>query len=144
MPNLIIPAGYYLKVTTWENDGDYYATNELMGLTATDAQFYVKLVQKFKSRNNRSSPGLGNQHNSDAVLREVVDKLLAKYSDVSPDVRVKFKSEDLFSDALEEILGSPTDYEHESYGSFCRVVESFELYEIANPVEMLDVTEQFK
>lgn len=42
-----IKKGYYLAVTSWENDGDNYSTACLNGLTKKDIEFIIPFIELF-------------------------------------------------------------------------------------------------
>jgi len=44
----IIPSGYQLHITSWENDADNYKTKILSGLTKEDVQFYIHFLSHFE------------------------------------------------------------------------------------------------
>jgi hypothetical protein len=44
----IIPPGYQLHITSWENDADNYKTEILSGLTKEDVQFYIHFLSHFE------------------------------------------------------------------------------------------------
>lgn len=51
----MLKQGYLLEVTTWENDGDYYQTKQLSGLTKNQVTFLVTLMEYFKLGTNTPS-----------------------------------------------------------------------------------------
>lgn len=55
----IIPAGYRLSITSWENDGDHYQTKVLAGLTPGRVRFIIELCKLFRSHHSVKS-GYGN------------------------------------------------------------------------------------
>lgn len=44
-----IPAGWQIKITSWENDGDYNHTQIISGLSEAAARFYVEVAHLFES-----------------------------------------------------------------------------------------------
>lgn len=58
----IIPAGYVMKITTWENDADNYRTETLYGLSKTLTAFIVALCKLHKSRHNSGGTYFGNMY----------------------------------------------------------------------------------
>lgn len=64
----IIPAGYRLTITSWENDGDHYQTIVVAGLTTARVRFIIELCKLFRS--HHSVPGcFGNLY--DPTTREI-------------------------------------------------------------------------
>jgi hypothetical protein len=51
-----IPAGYIVSITTYENDGDNYRTDDYFGLTKEEVNFYKWIISFF----NRNSSTFGN------------------------------------------------------------------------------------
>lgn len=139
------PLGIQLRITTWENDLDDFSTQIISGLTEADVAFYLAIATLFRSKNHRPIPGIGNQSVSSDTLLEIVNDVLAKHPDISQETKdtwsskeaVLFENEvyDLFA---EHILGYPVQIEDPN---FCRVFDSFEVFEIRLPIE--NVTERF-
>ena len=49
-----IPASYQLHVHSWEDDTDHHDTEILHGLTKEDVEFYLELLENFRSRSDGS------------------------------------------------------------------------------------------
>lgn len=76
MKNTVIPAGYRVTITSWENDGDNYNTKILEGLTVQQAKFYVDFAKLFTKSGWEG--GIGN-------LYEPNDQEIAKaYAQIEP------------------------------------------------------------
>ena len=58
----IIPAGYVMKITTWENDADNYRTETLYGLSKTLTAFIVALCKLHRLRHNSGGAYFGNMY----------------------------------------------------------------------------------
>ena len=148
-----IPAGYQVHITTWENDGDCYATKIISGLTEDDVRFYIELSNKFVSRNGWGEKGLGNGGVESSVLIETISNVLKKHPNVSEETKLNWnfsKIEDPESDVDDEspyetltelILGWPADEYYWSIDNFCRVVDCVKVYHV--PQEVVDVTGKF-
>lgn len=154
-----IPAGYQLHISTWENDGDSYATQIVSGLSFTDAAFYIDLVYLFSSVNNhnRNQPsGFGNDYVPSAKLATAIDKLMLVHSDISDDTRTKWNQiiqevrdceddEDMVEeglvDTLYDLLGTPSDFYYDGEYPFYRVCDRVEVFYF--PFEVENVTKQF-
>lgn len=149
-----IPAGFQLHVNTWENDGDAAQTQIWSGIKIKeDVKFLVALVKKFTS--NGRDKGLGNSGVPADVLINTIEKLLAKHTDISTELRGFFEQEreDLSSpsDLVERwhdlicnrLLGYPVDeFYNTNYERFCRVYSSHRVFYFEQPA--VDVTNQFK
>ena len=46
----VIKKGYYLEITTWENDGDNYKTKIMDGLSEAEARHYKGFTDQFHSK----------------------------------------------------------------------------------------------
>ena len=44
----VIKKGYYLEITTWENDGDNYKTHIMEGLSEAEARHYKGFTDQFQ------------------------------------------------------------------------------------------------
>lgn len=120
---------YELKVTTWENDGDHYQTNSVIVTSQEDHDFYVQLINMFRSCNARNNPGLGNEEISEETLQEVVEELMEEHPNMSLALKnewIKSFEEEEAIEKLQGILGNPVDFDY----NFCRVVESINVTKI--------------
>jgi hypothetical protein len=151
------PSGYELQVTTWENDMLNPQTRTMGGLTKEDVQFYIELAKHFDHTPSRAYLGLGNNDVSPSVLVPLIDKLLAKHTNISPKVRAFWELDpedtevarlsdhclsdyqfDLYLDNLSyTILGRSRD-------GCPRVFDSFKVMFIPAEVVITDVTAEFK
>ena len=141
------PAGYQIRVETWENDGDDYETNIISGLTYDDVKFYKELVMCFTSCNNpRTGGGMGNEDQSKQTLSELLNEVLEDHPKISDALReVIEKSMDDIYGFFYKFLNWPVQYE---YG-FCRVVEDFKVFHLDEPLlveydEPEEMTKEFK
>ena len=91
MPN--IQAGYLLKLTSWENDGDHYRTIDLSGLTKGEVTYAIKLAKLFRS--------WGGSKPKPSIVWEAVSAI-----EVPDDVRSsgRFVDFDDFHDISEDIV----------------------------------------
>lgn len=67
------PAGYYLNVTTWENDGDNYRTVSAHYTSEADVRGAIEICKLFRSKNSHPNPGIGNATQND--FSEIIDGL---------------------------------------------------------------------
>ena len=144
-----IPAGYWLRIMTWENDGDNYQTQDIYGLTDSDVLFYIDLASKFTSRNDNDNPGLGNSFVPIQSIIKAVKDSLKKFPGISEDHKDFWKSsfsnqdedECLLEHLYEFILGFPGEGYYSENPNFCRVFDRVEVFRIPNEIE--DVTKRF-
>lgn len=151
---IIYKKGILLKITTWENDGDHYQTQEHQGLTNDQAAFMIKIANLFTSANNPHSPGFGNCDISDIdvqKLESALEKIILEFKDLSNE-NFDFKQvlEDILNDKTlretdneeylyelvtvlkENITNYPTEYSYD----FLRVVQSIEAFEIKEDIKI--------
>lgn len=146
-PGTVIPAGYIVKITTWENDGDYYKDKYHFGLTQSDVQFFELVKPYFDSRHN------GGKHRSygngeySPYMAETFFELMGENLEFSEQFK-KFMgldstmydpedgdytnsfSHDKFCEHIQENF---TNYSTDSYDAdFIRVIETVEVYHSEN------------
>jgi len=104
---LLYKKGYLLKVTTWENDGDDYKTQEIDGLDENELKFYIELAERFKSEyqknkktKNIGTCNLGNNEQPLYILFATIHELLKKYNFFPIDINRldEVKHERIFKD----------------------------------------------
>jgi hypothetical protein len=115
---------YEVTFTSWENDGDDYATVGKFLTSQADVDFYLNLANKFTSTNSSSS-GFGNEEVDNEILEEVVQELIDESLELSQEVKNEWlnvfgEEYGVYDKICEEILSDPVQYD---YG-FCRVLES--------------------
>lgn len=146
MNKTIIPAGYRLTVSTWENDADNYNNEILEGLTLEKTAFLVELCKQLSSKNS-SSRGIGNLYEPDdrelAKVAKTARALFEKFPNVmiEEDFELDLSDDGEVRDALlefaYEIGASNTEF-------YTRVVESWKVEYIPTDIVMEDVTEKFE
>jgi hypothetical protein len=129
------PAGYQIRVTTWENDGDDYETNIISGLTYEDAKFYQELSNLFTSRNNpKLGGGMGNEDQDAEGLKIALEEVLENHPKISDNLKLEIEDAKSEDDAIYaffyEFLNDPVQYD---YG-FCRVAESFKVFYLPDAI----------
>jgi hypothetical protein len=148
-----IAPGLLLGITTWENDGDNYKTEQLPGLNADEVRFYLMIANLFRS-GNRVADGIGNmpvfssyERNSRSINHTpILDKMIADHLAAGgyvPDEWKRDPNEEVdedddsyfYSDLLGDLIGQ-SDYGH------WRVFESFTVHQINETIP--DVSAQFK
>lgn len=146
----MIPAGYQLYITTWENDADAYQTEIISGLAKEEVEFYLEIAKRFTSKNG-TPKGLGNGSTTGEQLEEVVRTALANHPNISDELRDEvnscFEDEEhwvshLYGFLTETILGSPVnDIYCYDYKNFCRVFDAFKVFYFPEAVQ--EVTSEF-
>lgn len=129
-----IKSGYTVSVTTWENDGDNYQTNDIVGLSKEDAKMFIDTLPIFKSVNSKKK-GLGNKELNinqylgkfeDLINNNIITVSFAEkyFGYINPNSDYdKDEQQDTIIEALSEILGYPVEYD---YG-FIRVFEKVQV-----------------
>ena len=156
----MIPKGYQLQVSTWENDLDNYHTQILSGLTKENVLFYIELANKF-SRDDTKKNGYGNSYVGTKTLIDIVKELIDKHPNITKDLMDDWVEvyedarKNLFSEDEENfrygaawihelltdtILGYPSEC-YCDVPNFCKVVDKIAVFYI--PEDAQDVTNQF-
>jgi hypothetical protein len=141
--NTIIPAGYRITCTSWENDGDNYNTKTVEGLTREHVHLYTDLLKLLSRRHKDGDHGNLYEPGEDEcqALADDVKAVLAKHegNDAIPD-DIDLSDVDsvveYFCDVVGDFTGSSEHY-------LTRVVESVQVHLIPHPIEMALVTEEF-
>ena len=101
---LITPAGHSVRVVSWENDGDFYNTKEVTGLTEEQAERLASFATLFIPYSDK---GIGNLYWPTEAQQEVVcDRLYEFYLNNKDIVEVKEKDstdKELICDYLIEL-----------------------------------------
>ena len=138
-----IPAGYSLYITSWENDGDIYKTQNNHGLTGKQVSFCIDLAKQFKSKNDRSVDGhkLGNSGHEAEKLIAVFNEVAARHPGYNDHNFIEYEiTEESIHDWLcEWLFGYTETYFDEE--NFCRVVDGIKVVFV--PEALQDVTKQF-
>jgi hypothetical protein len=128
----IIPIGYRVTVTTWENDGDNYNTKCVEGLSKSAAEFIMKLCNL-----HGSSDDFGNMYEPD-------DDELEKYQN---EIQYLIDHHDgEFPEYCETVEGVQQYlYNIGLSGSefYTRVFETIKIEYVPVEIHIEDVTEQF-
>jgi len=140
-PNRTIPAGYQLRVQSWENDGDHYHIKTLSGLTREDIAFYVELACLFGTNYDKQYAGFGNQSVSVEKLAVAVREVASRHPNVSEHYKQWLTRDPrcLHRDLRATILGETHDYYDDE--EFCRAVDDIRVFFF--PEDIQEVTEQF-
>lgn len=154
----VIPAGYRVSVTSWENDADHRKTNVFEGLTKERVEFLAELLPHFKSGSNNGGKTFGNMYQpSDDRLAEACGRIreimerhragLTEYElellDETAGMNLKDATEGGGSDMYNfgEIVGEFLSYS----GDYTfRVFDTMQVEFVPHEIRMQDVTKKFK
>ncbi len=143
MTTTVIPAGYRITITSWENDADNYNTKVMEGQTELDVKFWVDVCKMFRSK-NRDKNAFGNMYDpSESEIEKFGTAAFALFQRHPEWV----KSAD-FSTIDVEHAG---EYLHEvaydvalTGGEFyTRVFDTIKIEYIPQQIELEDVTSKF-
>ena len=70
----IIPAGYRVTITSWENDADNYKDSIHEGLSKERVEYILELCKLFKSGSNNGGKTFGNMNESGRNARTMLAK----------------------------------------------------------------------
>ena len=143
MKGKTVKAGFMVEIETWENDGDFYATKTLQGLTENDVKFCVEVCEYFDR--------YGNDIINWDVVHEAMLPIAVKHTDLSSDTTKKLWqaildcNEDDLSDNISDLLGSEME-DHGCYGdgaSFYRTIDSVKVFYTPVDIFLENVTNKF-
>ena len=116
--HLIVPKGYTLSITSWENDGDYYATNDY----TVDNKDLAKEILEFcnlcaSGSNNTTTVGNGYVYSRQNLIVEFFKqhKLLAGHLHVNLNDEVSIM--DAFYELTYDLFGSSEYYDCRAFSS---------------------------
>jgi hypothetical protein len=138
----IIPAGYRLTVTSWENDADNYNTVVLEGLTLEQVTFNVELCKLFENSTDWENLLCNLYEPDDEDVARVHAALIPLMKKFHPEEVARCEGDDeMLGDIAMDYLGDLSL----TYGEwFTRVCESWKVEYIPNEIILEDVTEKFK
>lgn len=139
-PGSVIPAGFAISFQSWENDGDHYQVNSLLGLTKEEVDYLIKIAPLFVSKNNSNFRGYGNSDFNVDVVYDIINvtlncerEMMEKFFSISvpegfassedPTELCSFDENEVL-ESIQEILGSPAEYDYD----FIRVLENIKVY----------------
>lgn len=137
MKQTIIPVGYRISVTTWENDGDNYRTETIEGVDKKHVPFIVAVCRLLKSGcNNQDCYGNMYQPRDSEVeaFHEALEGLIQKYPDRPEGCD---DSEGTYECLLYELGFSGSE------GFYTRVFERIKIEYVPDKIVLQDVTDQF-
>ena len=156
MKTLVIPAGYAVTVVSWENDGDYYATKTMNGLSKEHARIVLNFAQLFQNcwrigtkRGTTSFDNLYEPSEGDlASLYTAADSIIGD----DPFFKVVYGWDDYvrvdednfwqISEAVYELMSS-LGLSGQQENQFSRVAESITVHYYPEDVYADDVTSTF-
>jgi len=147
----IIPAGYRLTVTSWENDADNYRTMFKEGLSLEQVKLDLELCQLLLSEYGPTGYGFGNLLDDDSIHDYQVEilKVLNKHKDILPndvDLDEEMDEDDPYSSTswFDYVQELNSEYFGNSEGYITRVFESCKVEYISDDIKLEDVTDQFE
>ena len=158
MTQTIIPAGYRLSVTSWENDADNHQTAVLEGLSKERVEYLLELCKLFYSGSNNGGTTFGNMYEGSADERAgaciAIAQVMEQHRDaltedefemlsevVLDEEDVEYDEDTIANFGLDEIVGELLSYS-ECYTY--RVYSNAKVEYIPHEIRMDDVTGQFK
>lgn len=154
----VIPAGYRVSITSWENDADHRKTKVFEGLTKERVEFLAELLPHFTSGSNNGKKTFGNMYEpSDERLaaacnriREIMERHRAALTEDELEILDESAGVDLeedyasgndamftFVNVAREFLGYSEDYDF-------RVFDYMQVEFVPHEIRMQDVTKKFK
>ncbi len=129
---VIIPQGYIIEITTWENDGDNYKTEKLNGLSKEKCLFYKNIAEAFY-RTNSSKHGFGNKECGSGIREKFIELFGEKYKELYCQDEVKEDIEEnlgyWISDCFYDVIGTWND------DDYWRVVDNYKIYFVPKAIE---------
>ena len=149
----IIPAGYRVSITSWENDADNYKTEFMEGLQKSSVEFLIDFAKLFYSRHNyHDLEGHGNMYDPSAnelkSFREACVEVINNHinKDTESNLLQYFWDEDnggLYEDQHDGIMELAYELGLTGGDFFTRVFESAKVEYIPTEIVLQDVTEEF-
>jgi len=137
MKYTIIPSGYRISITTWENDGDNYNTKVVYGLNKDFASFIVEFCRLFEHSHNVNDNYFGNIYEPNdyerKTLYKAIQTIIDKYESFPED----------YCNNPEGVLEYAYDLGITSDEFFTRVVKDIKVEFIADEIKIEDHTDEF-
>lgn len=141
-----IRAGYRFTVETCENDGDYYSTSVLDGLTYAEAKFLADFLGPFKKNRWAGNQYVGNVYDPNEYELEQIFKIFQEVVDRHPAVaqmwegRVKDKFD---AEAAWELYGWKLGLTGHDENQYTRDLQRVLIEFVPKDIEFDDVTKAF-
>lgn len=147
----IIPRGYRLTVTSWENDADNYRTMFKESLSLEQVKFDLELCQLLRSEYGPAHYGFGNLLDDDSIeeYQKAIIKVLNKHKNILPDdvdLDEEIDEDDPYSSTSWFDYVQELNYEYfgSSEGYITRVFDSFKVEYVSEDIKLEDVTLEFE
>lgn len=143
----IIPQGFQLIITSWENDGDNYNTETVSGLSLEEVSFLTKFISLFRSRNNRNNNNhIGNYYEpSEKELSHILN-VIKQFVEQNPSPAKFIEYFNGLNDdeyALNGPIELASDLSLSRGEFFTRVIEDFQVLYYLEEIKILDLTADF-
>lgn len=135
MSQTIIPQGYRIHVTTWENDGDNYKTKTIKGVTKEQIPFILAACELLRSGSNNGGATFGN------LYEESTDDLIEALSELVEQYPNRPEHCDSGSAVFENLLWDLGFTDSEYFTT--RVFERVKIEYVPSKIVLEDVTNQF-
>lgn len=149
----IIPAGYRVTITSWENDADNSQTKIMEGLQKSSVEFLIDFAKLFYSQNNWNGPkGHGNMYAPDegelVVFAEAYEAVIKKHinQNTEPSLLQYFWDKDnneFYEDQHDGVMELAYELGLSGGDFYTRVFESAKVEYIPTEIVLQDVTEEF-
>ncbi|HET8687113.1 MAG TPA: hypothetical protein VFM18_10690 [Methanosarcina sp.] len=143
-----IQKGYWVKITSWENDADNYQTKELMGLSEEKVKCLVGFCKLHCSKNAwGTEKGFGNMYDpGDHDVEKYLDAVRELIATDPENYRSLFwiKSIEDEEECLDDIICEFSyDIGLHSGEFYTRVFSNIEILYVPDDIEIEDVTKKF-
>lgn len=139
-PGTVIPEGYVIKITSWENDGDDYDDVIHTGRPMKDIEFFEKIKPIFSSCHDGKNKGYGNRDYNPGMAADLFEIFVENmhlslqfkhylgltpdmYDPLDGDYTNSFSHDNFCKMVKENITGYAKQYDFD----FIREVESIEI-----------------
>jgi hypothetical protein len=140
MRTVLYKAGYVIKVTSWENDGDNYATAEINVETRKDAEHIVKLVKLFTSISS-TPKGIGNIYEpSESDAEKVHVAFMNLHNEYPEFIHTIPENEEYICDSYHDLI---YDLGLSSSEYYTRVLSKVQVLYFPEDVICEEVTDEF-
>lgn len=136
MLETIIPAGYRVSVTTWENNANNYQTKVVEGLSPKEVDFVVDLCMLHQDANN-SSNCFGNIYSIGAKKKDNHYKALQELINQHQNSKLPW------GNSLEDVMDFLYDIGLTGGDFYTRVFETIKVEEVPTEIHLQDVTSMF-
>ena len=127
--HLIVPKGYTLYITSWENDADYYATNDYTVDNKDLAKEILDLCNLCVSgSNNKTTVGNGYANSRQDLIVKFFKQhqLLSEYLEI--DVNNKDSIMDAFYELTYDLFGSSEYYDCRAFSDATVIYSPVDVY----------------